>query len=202
MIKRRMTNKSRSLGLRIAIVIFALTILSLTVTTGTVYADLSGWDGKWFEVKIKEVSVCYDTGSSKFVEDNATGTCFLKFWWDESIPKLQVDIYCLDDEDWDCNALTLGRVGGNDLEFLFNIGLPVQTMNDFHSSTQIMHSQLVNGQLKSAFFLPLGTNFGKRHTYGESDEFHYDCAGQRSLSGKLINYVPVPPDDIMENGCK
>jgi hypothetical protein len=172
------------------------------IATGTVYADLSGWDGKWFEVKIKEVSVCYDTGSSKFVEDNSTGTCFLIFWWDESIPKLQVDIYCLDDEDWDCTALTLGRIGGNDLEFLFNIGLPVQTMNDFHSSTQIMHSQLVNGQLKSAFFLPLGTNFGNRDTYGESDEFHYDCAGQRSLSGKLINYVPVPPDDIMENGCK
>ena len=174
------------------------------IATGTVYADLSGWDGKWFEVKFKEVSVCYDTGRSKFVEDNSTGTCFLKFWWDESItfPKLQVDIYCLDDEDWDCKALTLGRIGGNDLEFLFNIGLRVQTMNDFHSSTQIMHSQLVDGQLKSAFFLPLGTNFATRDTYGEFDEFHYDCAGQRSMSGKLINYVPVPPDDLMEDGCK
>ena len=163
------------------------------IATGTVYADLSVWDGKWFDVTVKRVSVCYDNWSSKFVEDNENNkNIFMKFWWD-SHPG--VDFYMFDEGKWVCTpATSFAKIGGNDWEFLFHISID-QRPSFFHMSTQRMHSKLINGNLQSAFFLPLGVYF-----FSRDDDCN--CAGQQSLSGKLINYVPVPLDDIMENGCR
>jgi hypothetical protein len=198
MIKRSVTNKSKSLGSRIAMIIFALTILTLTVTTGTVYADLSGWDGKWFEVAVKHVAVCYDPDADKFKEENGIETAYIHFWWgdrnDGSGIHLQADLYYLVDGDWTQTKLNFGRKSGrdtNDRQFLFGLsktGLDVGAGNTTVSfyCTAIMQTP-IKGTLKGAYFLPLGGVFSfDTNTDG--------CAGQFTLAGKIIDESKVPAD--------
>ena len=156
--------------------------------------------------------ICYDSNDDKFNEENAVGTGFIKFWWgdrgDGSGTHLQAKYFYLADGEWQKSPLNFTRRSGapdsnqnlpetNNLEFLFGLSgtLPTNPGEGNDSPTfsfncpSIMHSQQINGTLKSAYFLPLG---GAVWVNTNRD----GCVGELTFSGKMVDVSKVPVEII------
>jgi hypothetical protein len=157
------------------------------VSVGPAPDNMNEWVGKWFSYKVTQKGIAYD-GSNFMTGSTRESGFFQVLSWDDAAEQFQIQVYFMDDGEWQTDTQTLNFYAGSYLNFLFF----VENESEGYAFVALVKGKERNGGISGASIKSYGGI-----VLGEDDGEYR--AGTMTLSAKMVDQskVKVPPDIII-----